>query len=63
MLPEALRYAVVPVQKALFGEVLADPESLRMLIFGLALILVMRFQASRPLAFARTPARVVGKTQ
>ncbi len=44
VLPEALRYAVVPVQKALFGEVLADPESLRMLIFGLALILVMRFK-------------------
>ncbi len=44
VLPEALRYAVVPVQKALFGQVLADPESLRMLIFGLALILVMRFK-------------------
>ncbi len=44
ILPEALRYAVVPVQKALFGQVLADPESLRMLIFGLALILVMRFK-------------------
>lgn len=44
VLPEALRYAVVPVQKAIFGEVLADPESLRMLIFGLALVLVMRFK-------------------
>ena len=44
VLPEALRYAVVPIQKALFGEVLADPESLRMLIFGLALVLVMRFK-------------------
>jgi branched-chain amino acid transport system permease protein len=44
ILPEALRYAVVPVQKALFGSVLADPESLRMLIFGLALVLVMRFK-------------------
>jgi branched-chain amino acid transport system permease protein len=44
ILPELLRYAVVPVQKALFGEVLADPESLRMLIFGLALVLVMRFK-------------------
>ena len=44
LLTVALRYAVVPVQKALFGQVLADPESLRMLIFGLALILVMRFK-------------------
>lgn len=44
IVPELLRYTVVPVQKALFGEVLADPESLRMLIFGLALVLVMRFK-------------------
>jgi branched-chain amino acid transport system permease protein len=29
---------------ALFGKMLIDPESLRMLIFGLALVLVMRFK-------------------
>jgi branched-chain amino acid transport system permease protein len=40
-LPEVLRHTAVPVQKQLFGEVLVDPESLRMLLFGLALILVM----------------------
>lgn len=45
-LPEALRYAVTPVQVALFGKVLVDPESLRMLVFGLALVLVMRFKPS-----------------
>ena len=44
VLPEVLRYAVGPVQTALFGKVLVDPESLRMLIFGLALVLVMRFK-------------------
>ena len=44
----------MPVQKALFGEVLADPESLRMLIFGLALILVMRF---KPPALWPSPER------
>lgn len=43
-LPEVLRYAVTPVQMALFGKILVDPESLRMLVFGLALVLVMRFK-------------------
>jgi branched-chain amino acid transport system permease protein len=44
ILPEALRYGVGPIQMALFGKMLIDPESLRMLIFGLALVLVMRFK-------------------
>jgi len=44
VLPEALRFGVGPLQTALFGKVLVDPESLRMLIFGLALVLVMRFK-------------------
>ncbi len=46
ILPEALRYAVGPVQMAVFGKMVVDPESLRMLIFGLALVLVMRFKPS-----------------
>ncbi|HEY6095649.1 MAG TPA: ABC transporter ATP-binding protein [Gallionellaceae bacterium] len=41
LLPEALRNGAEPVQQALFGRTLIDPESLRMLLFGLALILVM----------------------
>ena len=44
ILPEALRYGVAPIQQLLFGKVLVDPESLRMLVFGLALVLVMRFK-------------------
>ena len=44
VLPEVLRYGVGPLQTALFGTMLIDPESLRMLIFGLALVLVMRFK-------------------
>ena len=44
ILPEALRYGVGPIQMALFGKMLIDPESLRMLVFGLALVLVMRFK-------------------
>jgi branched-chain amino acid transport system permease protein len=33
--PELLRYTVEPVQKALFGKMLIEPEVLRMLLFGL----------------------------
>ncbi len=43
-MPELLRYTVEPAQQALFGRMLVDPEVLRMLIFGLALVLTMRFR-------------------
>jgi branched-chain amino acid transport system permease protein len=39
-----LRYGAVTWQQALFGKVVLDPESLRMLLFGLALILVMLYR-------------------
>ena len=42
-MPEVLRYTVEPVQMALFGRMLVDPEVLRMLVFGMALVLTMRF--------------------
>ena len=42
--PEFLRYTVEPAQKALFGKMLVEPEVLRMLIFGIALVLTMRFR-------------------
>jgi branched-chain amino acid transport system permease protein len=42
--PEILRYTVEPVQMAIFGKMWIDPEVLRMLIFGLALVLTMRFR-------------------
>jgi len=41
VLPEALRHGSGPAQQLLFGKTLVDPESLRMLLFGLALITVM----------------------
>jgi len=41
VLPEVFRHGAGPVQQALFGKIVVDPESLRMLMFGLALILVM----------------------
>jgi len=45
VLPEALRY-LGPLQQVLFGRVLADPADLRLLVFGLALILVMLLRPS-----------------
>jgi branched-chain amino acid transport system permease protein len=42
-LPEALRYAA-PLQRDLLGEVYVDPSDLRMLLFGLALVLMMLFR-------------------
>ena len=42
--PEILRWTVEPAQQALFGRMLIEPEVIRMLIFGLALVLVMLFR-------------------
>ncbi|MBS0513157.1 MAG: ABC transporter ATP-binding protein [Proteobacteria bacterium] len=40
-LPELLRHFAVPLQVALFGKTLLDPEVLRMLLLSLAMILMM----------------------
>jgi branched-chain amino acid transport system permease protein len=53
VLPEALRY-LGPLQNMVFGKVLADPADLRMLVFGLALILVMLL---RPTGLWPSPVR------
>jgi branched-chain amino acid transport system permease protein len=53
-LPEVLRHTASPVQQQLFGKVILDPESLRMLLFGLALILVMLL---RPAGMWPSPTR------
>lgn len=42
--PEMLRAIAVPLQQTLFGEVILDPEGIRMLMFGFALVLVMIFR-------------------
>ena len=42
--PEVLRYTVEPVQRALFGRMLIEPEVIRMLLFGLALVLMMLYR-------------------
>jgi branched-chain amino acid transport system permease protein len=42
--PEILRWTVTPAQEALFGRIVVEPEVIRMLIFGLALVLIMLFR-------------------
>ncbi len=42
--PELLRYTVEPVQRALFGRSIIEPEVIRMLLFGLALVLMMLYR-------------------
>ncbi|OGT91553.1 MAG: ABC transporter ATP-binding protein [Gammaproteobacteria bacterium RIFOXYD12_FULL_61_37] len=43
LLPELLRY-IGPLQQSLFGRVAVDPSDLRMLLFGMGLVLVMLFR-------------------
>jgi branched-chain amino acid transport system permease protein len=42
--PEVLRYTVEPVQRWLFGRSLIDPEVIRMLLFGVAMVAMMLFR-------------------
>jgi branched-chain amino acid transport system permease protein len=42
--PEVLRWTVEPLQHALFSRQIVEPEVIRMLLFGLALVLIMRFR-------------------
>jgi branched-chain amino acid transport system permease protein len=42
--PEVLRYTVGPVQRAMFGRTLIDPEVIRMLLFGITLVAMMLFR-------------------
>ena len=67
-LPEALRHAA-PLQQSWFGTVYVDPSDLRMLLFGLALVLMMLFRPAglwpssirlRELAAERQPAGAEG---
>jgi branched-chain amino acid transport system permease protein len=44
VMPELLRYGAKPVQEFFFGRVVIVEEVIRMLMFGLVLVLVMRFK-------------------
>ena len=70
--PEVLRYTVEPVQHALFGRMLVEPEVIRMLLFGFALVLMMLFRPAglipsatrkRELESARAPANANGASR
>ena len=39
--PEILRYTVTPLQQWVFGRSIVDPEVIRMLLFGLAMVVMM----------------------
>jgi branched-chain amino acid transport system permease protein len=42
--PEVLRYTVEPAQHWLFGKSIIDPEVIRMLLFGLAMVVMMLYR-------------------
>ena len=44
LLPEVLRYTMEPLQMGLFGRVLIDAETIRLLVFGVALVAIMLFR-------------------
>ena len=63
--PEILRYTVEPLQRMAFGRSIIDPEVIRMLLFGLAMVVMMLFRPAgilpsavrkRELAMPSTPA-------
>ena len=56
VLPELFRHWAGPMQVALFGQTYIDPESLRLMLFGIALIMVMRFRPMGLLPSSRRKA-------
>ncbi|MFZ6747050.1 ABC transporter permease subunit [Undibacterium sp. JH2W] len=54
ILPEVLRYVVVPVQMSLFGSMLIEPEVLRQLLIGMTMVTVM---LKRPAGLWPSPRR------
>jgi branched-chain amino acid transport system permease protein len=52
-IPEALRYVARPIQEAIFGTEILAPEALRMLLFGLAMVLIMLYRPTGLLSAKR----------
>jgi len=61
--PEVLRYTVEPVQRTLFGRMLIEPEVIRMLLFGLALVLMMLYRPAGLLPSALRKRELEAKRQ
>ena len=59
-IPETLREVARPVQLALFGTELVAPEALRMLLFGLSLVLIMLY---RPTGLWPAPSHGINPAQ
>ncbi len=59
--PELLRWTVDPIQHALFGRSLVEPEVIRMLVFGLALVLIMLFRPAGLLPSAVRKRELTGR--
>jgi len=45
-IPEVLRFVAKPAQEALFGQEVVAPEALRMLLFGLSMVVIMLYRPS-----------------
>jgi branched-chain amino acid transport system permease protein len=52
-IPEALRYVAKPIQEAIFGSELLAPEAVRMLLFGLSMVLIMLYRPTGLLSARR----------
>jgi len=63
--PEILRYTVEPVQRIVFGRSIIDPEVIRMLLFGLAMVVMMLFRPAGllPSAVRKRELSVVDETK
>ncbi|MPT27432.1 MAG: ABC transporter ATP-binding protein, partial [Achromobacter sp.] len=62
-LPEFLRAVVEPFQHMVFGAVVLDPEGIRMLLFGLAMVCVMLFRPAGLWPSAVRKRELATKTQ
>jgi branched-chain amino acid transport system permease protein len=57
-IPEVLRFVAKPAQEALFGQELVAPEALRMLLFGLSMVVIMLY---RPAGLWPSPSHGIAK--
>ncbi|TMG89995.1 MAG: ABC transporter ATP-binding protein [Betaproteobacteria bacterium] len=64
LLPEVLRYTMEPLQNALFGRVILDAETIRLLVFGIALVAIMLYRPAGlwPSAVRKRELEVKGGT-
>jgi len=64
LLPEVLRYTMEPLQNALFGRVILAAETIRLLVFGVALVAIMLYRPAGlwPSAVRKRELEVKGST-